>query len=131
MNNQNTINPGTAQQDKDRFFHQYYGVQVHRLCMLDGLKFQPDNRIDDNDYLELTPLSDITDEDANVVGEICDFEMNPEYKREILSEHLQEGRLFPQETFDYLRSKGYALPWMGYSVEEMAQAGWIKLKGGK
>lgn len=30
---------------------------------------------------------------------------------------------------DYLRSKGYALPWMGYSVEEMVQAGWVKLKG--
>jgi hypothetical protein len=28
---------------------------------------------------------------------------------------------------DYLRSKGYALPWMGLSVEEMVQAGWIKL----
>lgn len=29
---------------------------------------------------------------------------------------------------DYLRSKGYALPWMGLSVEEMVEAGWIKLK---
>lgn len=28
---------------------------------------------------------------------------------------------------DYLRSKGYALPWMGLSVEEMVEAGWIKL----
>lgn len=29
---------------------------------------------------------------------------------------------------DYLRSKGFALPFMGISVEEMVQAGWIKLK---
>lgn len=28
---------------------------------------------------------------------------------------------------DYLRSKGYALPWMGLSVEEMISAGWIRL----
>jgi hypothetical protein len=28
---------------------------------------------------------------------------------------------------DYLRSKGYALPWMGLSVEDMVEAGWIKL----
>lgn len=28
---------------------------------------------------------------------------------------------------DYLRSKGYALPWMGLSVDQMVEAGWIKL----
>ena len=32
------------------------------------------------------------------------------------------------DTVDYLRSKGYALPWMGLSVQEMIDAGWIKLK---
>lgn len=30
---------------------------------------------------------------------------------------------------DYLRSKGYALPWMGLSVEDLVNAGWVKLKG--
>lgn len=30
--------------------------------------------------------------------------------------------------FDYLRSKGYALPWMGVSVEKQIEYGWIKLK---
>lgn len=29
--------------------------------------------------------------------------------------------------FQLLISKGYALPWMGLSVEEMVEAGWIKL----
>lgn len=29
---------------------------------------------------------------------------------------------------DYLRSKGYALPYMGLSVETMVEYGWIKLK---
>jgi len=29
---------------------------------------------------------------------------------------------------DYLRSKGYALPWMGLSVGEMVEASWIKLQ---
>jgi len=28
----------------------------------------------------------------------------------------------------FLRSKGYALPWMGLSVDEMIKAGWIKLE---
>jgi hypothetical protein len=28
---------------------------------------------------------------------------------------------------DFLRSKGYALPWIGISVEDQVKAGWIKL----
>lgn len=30
--------------------------------------------------------------------------------------------------FDYLRSKGYALPFNGHTVEEMIEWGWLKLK---
>lgn len=33
------------------------------------------------------------------------------------------------EQIDFLRSKGYALPYMGASVETMIEWGWIKLKG--
>jgi hypothetical protein len=32
------------------------------------------------------------------------------------------------ELHDYLRSKGYALPWMGLSVDELVEYGWVKLK---
>ena len=31
------------------------------------------------------------------------------------------------ETIDYLRFNGYALDWMGLSVQEMIDAGWAKL----
>lgn len=31
------------------------------------------------------------------------------------------------KALDYLRSKGYALPFMGFSVDKMVEAGWIKL----
>lgn len=33
------------------------------------------------------------------------------------------------EVTDFLRSRGYALPWMGLSVEEQVNRGWVKLKG--
>lgn len=36
------------------------------------------------------------------------------------SNHLQ--------VYDYLRSKGYALPWIGLSVEQLEEYGWIKIK---
>lgn len=29
---------------------------------------------------------------------------------------------------DYLRSKGYALPWMGLSIDDLIKYGWVKLK---
>lgn len=32
---------------------------------------------------------------------------------------------------DFLRSRGYALPWMGISVETLIEWGWVKLKGGE
>jgi hypothetical protein len=28
---------------------------------------------------------------------------------------------------DFLRSRGYALPWMGLTVDELVKAGWVKL----
>lgn len=33
------------------------------------------------------------------------------------------------EVTDFLRSRGYALPWMGLSVEELVNRGWVILKG--
>jgi hypothetical protein len=30
--------------------------------------------------------------------------------------------------YDFLRSRGYALPWMGLSIEEMVNSGWIKFE---
>ena len=75
------------------------------------------------DYaVKLKPLSSISDEDAEFI--------------DLQSEDYNEDGWFDGEGIfyywasfdvDYLRSKGYALPWMGLSVEEMVQADWIKL----
>ncbi|OPC11944.1 hypothetical protein BAX93_05435 [Elizabethkingia meningoseptica] len=46
----------------------------------------------------------------------------------------EDGKVVQYDTFrismiiDYLRSKGYALPWMGLSVEKLVEYGWVKLK---
>lgn len=32
------------------------------------------------------------------------------------------------KALDFLRSKGYALPWRGYTVEQLISFGWLKLK---
>lgn len=42
----------------------------------------------------------------------------------------QQDRHCPNavSAYDYLRSKSYALPWMGLSVEKQEEYGWIKIK---
>lgn len=76
-------------------------------------------------YLELTPLSDITDEDLAAIT-VC----IPEYITEngYFNPYDQKFHYWVLPASDYLRSKGYALPWMGYSVEQLISFGWLKLK---
>ncbi len=94
-------------------------------------------------YLMLKPLSSITDEDAievaklfwkedkyhtikngkYYVGTINQFHENPivEYGIE----------MYPHNALlmcDFLRSKGYALPFLDLSVSELINYGWVKLK---
>lgn len=78
--------------------------------------------------LELRPLSSITDEDFNLI--MKDEIMNPEPSigDPVFTFEIGGLKLSDLTTTDYLRSKGYALPWMGLSVEELVNFGWIKLK---
>jgi len=105
-------------------------------------------------YLLLKPLSSITDEDAIEVSNV--YKSNVRGYSTIgaagvpREEFVRAGLEFCKRldgnywnnfaniynmlaAFDLLRSKGYALPFMGLSVDEMVQAGWIKLseKGDK
>lgn len=110
-------------ENKAKFFAQYWGQNI--------LRYEPDlgyHRIV-NDYkignadefvAELKPLSKITDEDLR--------ELNAgRHEWIVLYEDNPEEELTPQ-AFDFLRSKGYALPFMGISVEQQIEWGWIKLK---
>jgi hypothetical protein len=143
---------------KENLFHQYYGVQVHKLFMVTKLKFQPSYLIHNNDFLSLKSLSSITDEDAIEVAKLMglsegDFEVSHRSTDIHIESYSQEFTLFFEDcsiyfndfdtdsantgidylsAYDFLRSKGYALPFMGWSVEQMIEAGWIKIakKGG-
>lgn len=85
-------------------------------------------------YANLKPLSSITDEDAKKVlhlsgydsdgvpfdYELCDSDW-------VLKNALDNDEDILSNVADYLRSKGYALPWNGITVDEMQKMGWIKL----
>lgn len=47
----------------------------------------------------------------------------------IADRYLKNGKKLELNMIDYLRSIGICLPFMGYSVEELVEAGWVRIKG--
>lgn len=41
--------------------------------------------------------------------------------------NVKNGGVINLHAVDYLRSKGYAIPFMEYSVEELVNLGWMRL----
>ncbi len=106
----------------------------------------------DGTYLELTPLSMISDEDAIEVAKIMyghvfkgqfivirsekavSIGMDPTSIINIYFEgrmRLIQGEIYcsiSNGILDFLRSKSYALPYNRLSVEKQIEYGWIKLK---
>lgn len=98
-------------------------------------------------YLELKPLSSITDEDAiTIYRKVLYTKGHHDYHKLKKTDEIKQGKACAlsclylkggycgfgagtgQWVSDYLRSKGYALPFMGLSVEKLVEYGWVKLK---
>lgn len=126
-------------ENKAKFIAFYWGqyVGMYKFPFEEILQGMVDEKcFIDIAYLVLTPLSQITDEDAiEVIKILQSIGIGSTAMREP-KEYLLNGSLMNQfGTFqlmapvvDYLRSKGYALPWMGLSVEQLVEYGWIRLK---
>ena len=141
-------------ENKAKFFAQYWGQHVlyfssDFLRKIDNLTL---DSIENDDYLELKPLSQISDEDViqgimitynktyEDLGEILEVEHydtfsnitttrageNLKISRSI--HHWNGNRKIGSMECEYLRSKGYALPYMDLSVEDLVEYGWVKLK---
>lgn len=137
---------------KCRFFAQYLGQDV--FCGYSGVKMKLQahhcdenfyNKTKDdlseftnpNPFLELKPLSKITDEDAIEISKI--FGWNHYSDESKISQvrnfvidcsNYHSSNISSNENFnliDFLRSKGYALPFMEYSVDELVSFGWVRL----
>ena len=166
-------------ENKAKFFAQYWGQYVlyftsDFLRKIDNLTL---DSVENDDYLELKPLSQISDEEAIHIARVChqvpnsNFEVERQddiihatgidkvgierhicinfkyatincniripddndklisYKVNIAEVHMSARRVVGYiQSLDYLRSKGYALPWMDLSVEDLVEYGWVKLK---
>lgn len=112
---ENTLN------NKGKFFAQYWDQKVMTKVVRgeNKAKITTHNDVCSNwkfgelveSYLELKPLSSITDEDAKKLGYSSPF---------LLKKHSSFQ-------VDELRALGYALWWHDLSVEKQIEYGWIKL----
>ena len=125
MKTQNTL------ENKARFFGNYLVQEIafdkagFKALVYDAIK----PSWIESFYLELKPLSQISNEDTEHVMELENF-IDGFLSDDILNYliHLKKGKCNKIEVIDYLRSKGYALPWMDLSVEDLVEYGWVKLK---
>lgn len=108
---------------KERFFMQYYNQSVQWNHNGNSAMLVTGNYIYLTSYLLLRPISSITEKEAkDMVGHLDLFPFKTIlHKAKWLSEIMREHA-------DIARSEGFALPFMGISVEEMIKQGWIKLK---
>ena len=117
-------------ENKAKFFAQYWGQYVlyftsDFLRKIDNLTL---DSVENDDFLELKPLSRISDEDAiEISKEYPAFGSNIRNSVKELFQEFDDLEL-SIKTGDYLRSKGYALSYMYLSVEDLVEYGWVKLK---
>lgn len=148
MKTQNTL------ENKAKFFAQYFGQHVlyfssDFLRKIDNLTL---DSVENDDYLELKPLSQITDEDViqgimitynktyedlgeilevkhyNTFSSITTIGIGCNFKTSRSIHHWNGTRKIGSVEADYFRSKGYALPYMDLSVKDLVEYGWVKLK---
>lgn len=131
-------------ENKAKFFAQYWGQDLIKVEMpewggktriVDSLTLESDsfNRF----YLELKPLSSITDEELVKIAKfyestahnvkLDDGQISFDF---IYGDQGASGAIEISDGYchDWLRSNGFATEWMGLSVETMIEYGWIKLK---
>ena len=150
MKTENTL------ENKRKFFAQYWGQRnlLHVIDDDDIHLLLNDEMANDvkNWLLYLIPLSQISDEDViqgimitynktyddlgeilevkhyNTFSSITTTSAGQNFKTHRSFHHWNGDRKIGSKECDYFRSKGYALPWMDLSVEDLVEYGWIKLK---
>lgn len=125
-------------ENKAKFFAQYWGQKVFKI----QAEFCPATQqvnpqfigkfLDEKSILELNPLSLITDEDVLIVSGLVGYRnviTDMRKKRELIkfTKEAINSHILVYKVVDYLRSKGYALPYMGLMIEKQIEYGWVIL----
>lgn len=122
-------------ENKAKFFAQYWGQKVvyNTLFNFDNLNdiCQATFNIEalPHEILHLKPIASITDEDAKNVCLLSRPDVKwKNYSREDIKNLALRLHQYSIIAYQYLQSKGYALPYMGLSVERLIEYGWIKME---
>jgi hypothetical protein len=117
-----------SEDSEDRVFT-LFGVTKDDWFMVEESKLVYHFKDSNNDSLLLTSLSNISDDDLNFLSEILEV-IYPENFVNSIVENSSYGANPTNciSATDFLRSKGYALPYMGYSVEDLVKEGIYTLK---
>lgn len=129
-----------SEKRKRRFFAQYFGIRVFQNelnkqynCPNYSYPSSIFNK-EINEFLQLKPLSKITDEDAVGVANIISTTIHDSVSKELVFYYKEDILKDPEvlcfasyKTVDYMQSKGYALPFMEYSVDDLVSLGWVRL----
>lgn len=128
---------------KEKIFSQYWGQIYQYHDSKSAPQFRINERtfpLDDEPvFIILKPLSAITDEDAveiAMLGGLAGKLAAKEYvvsagKSLVLHYFNKQTNVYGKDwfrIFQFLQSKGYALPYMDYSVEDLVKAGIYKLE---
>ena len=128
MNNSDTTQSEQLNETavKCRFFAQYWGTKTLYVGGVGLVEIGKGgwNLKHPDFFLQLKPLSKITDEDA--ISMYRGLERNYESANQFLEDYKSIGFL-EQSEVDFLRSKGYAVPFMEHSVDELIKMGWVQL----
>ncbi len=124
-----------TKEEKDAFFAQYLGQKVFMVdpkaivCQTVSPYFLDKNF--DNPILSLHSLSEITEEEAIEAAKIFGLSKDNETSDIInfgIEVCLDDRHLADQKTIDYLRSRGFLLPFRQYSISDLLNEGVAKLK---
>ncbi len=121
-------------ENKAKFFGNYHGQNIgfwyrSKKDYRSGVTLIGEN-YGSISYIELKLLSDISDEDAVEAIMVSLGKSASEFEgshREAVVYYITTTT-FDSNEADFLRSRGYLVPWMGLSCEELIEAGWAKYK---
>lgn len=131
MNTDTNQNPQLPQTDvKSRFFAQYWGTKTLYVGGVGKVEVGNGgwNLKHPDFFLQLKPLSKITDKDAEHIMQLegfIDGFLSDDFLEFLID--LKKGHCNKFEVVDFLRSKGYAVPFMEYSIEDLISFGWVRL----
>lgn len=116
------------QEEKEQYFAQYWGQRVFKMGKTSPVGIVAHLYIEEG-YLELTNLKNISDEDAIAVSNMLEVFVAEHFITALITGDHYICRIKRSiHAYQYLQSKGYALPWRQYTVEDLINEGVLKLK---